>query len=35
MFDGIHERLELSLRSSRTFRNGKAFLSYAPRVQNT
>lgn len=30
MFDGIRQRLGLKLTNSRTFRNGKVFLSYVP-----
>lgn len=30
MFDGVQKRLELRLTTSRTFKNGKVFLSYEP-----
>ena len=31
MFEGMKKRLKLGLKSSRTFRNGVAFLVYQPR----
>jgi dihydrofolate reductase len=30
LFDGIQEKLVLKLTKTRTFRNGKVFLSYEP-----